>query len=292
VTIDAVLSGATKWTFVEGDNLAIMRAMPAAAVHLAYLDSPFNTGRAFALSDGRFAYSDKWPSLEAFVASVIERCAAARDLLTDDGCLILHVDPETSHYLKVALDGLFGRDCYRNEIVWRYRKWPSGIPDFQRCHDTLLRYTRSPEKQRWNQLYEPLAPSTLAATGTKKQQHRRVKNGGTWARNMGTLGEESPGASMSDVWEIPIVPPSGTERLGWPTQKPRALLDRIVLSCSQPGDVVLEPYCGTAPAVSSAVAHERRGVGIDSSPIAVEMATARLRAETTQLRIPFLSVTP
>lgn len=281
MSVDRVLAGLDRWTIVQAENLAAMRALPAASVHLAYLDSPFNTGSEFHTKDGRLAYADRWPSLEAFVESVVTRCAAARDLLTEDGCLILHIDPETSHYLKIALDKLFGRDCYRNEIVWRYRRWPTPSSDFQRMHDTLLRYTRNPKKERWNQLHEPLSPRTVAIHGTKKQKHAITEKGRKWGKWTGNGTEESPGAYLSDVWEIGVIAPLSTER-AYPTQKPQELLDRIVLGCSHHGDVVLEPYCGAAPAVFSAVQHGRRGIGFDESVVAVEVATARLRAATAQ----------
>lgn len=182
MSIEAVLSGAARWTVVQGDNLAIMQAMPPCSVHLAYLDAPFMTGRDFETADGQLAYSDKWPNLRTYIDSVLDRCAAARDTLTEDGCLWLHVDPETSHYLKVGLDLLFGRECFRNEIIWRYRRWPVEGSDFQRMHDVLLRYTKSPKRQRWNQLYEPLSPATIAIHGTKKQKHVQTEKGRSGVR--------------------------------------------------------------------------------------------------------------
>lgn len=274
--IGAVLSGAARWAIVQGDNLAVMRGMPAGSVHLCYLDPPFFTQRDFTLANGQLAFSDKWQSLDAYLEHVIARCAAARDALTDDGALILHVDPTASHYLKVALDKLFGRDCYRNEIVWRYRRWPVEGTDFQRMHDVLFRYTKSPKKQRWNQLYEPLSPTTIAIHGTKKQKHAVTDKGRKWGKHAGHSDEDSPGAYLSDVWEISLVAPLSAGRTGWPTEKPPELLERIIASCSLTGDVVLEPYCGSGPAVERAVALGRRGIGIDESPIAVSIARGRI----------------
>lgn len=275
-TMDAVLSGAARWAIVQGDNLALMCALPASSVHLCYMDPPFFTGRDFTLSDGRLAFSDKWESLDSYLNYVVDRCAAARDTLTEDGALILHVDPTASHYLKVRIDGLFGRDCFRNEIVWRYRRWPVAGKDFQRMHDILLRYTKSPNKERWNQLYEPLAPSTVAIHGTKKQKHVQTEKGRKWGAHGGYSDEESPGAYMSDVWEVSLVAPLSAGRTGWPTEKPPELLERIVSSCSHPGDVVLEPFCGSGPAVERAVALGRRAIGIDENPIAVNIAQSRV----------------
>lgn len=269
--IDRVLSGLDRWTIVHAENLAAMRAMPPRSVHLVFGDAPFNTGEDFFMKDGRLAYSDRWPSLDAFVEHIRERCAAARDLLTEDGTLVVQVDPETSHYVKVALDGVFGRDCFRNEIVWRYRRWPVAGADFQRMHDTLLRYTRSPKAERWNQLYEPRSASTLETWGEARVVSRLVDGKRVTERT----DKASPGAPMSDVWEIGILAPIATERV-YPTQKPPELADRVVLSCSHPGDVVLDPWCGSGTTVVRAVANGRRGIGMDQSPVAVEIARARI----------------
>lgn len=277
MTIERVLSGEERWAIVQAENLTLMRSLPPGSVHLVYGDAPFFTNRDFHAEDGRLAYSDRWPSMAAFVRHVRARCAAARDLLTEDGTLVVQVDPETSHYVKVALDSVFGRACFRNEIIWRYRRWPTKTQDFQRMHDVLLRYTRHPKKERWNQLYEPLAASTVETWGEQRQKKEDV---GGRRRSVATT-ETSRGAQMSDVWEIGVIAPLSAERI-YPTQKPRALADRVVLSCSHVGDVVLDPWCGGGTHVSAAVAHGRRGGGIDQSPVAVEVATKRLRAETAQ----------
>lgn len=280
--IDRVLSGDERWAIVCGDNIEVMRTMPPGRIHLVYGDAPYNTGRDFTTDDGRLAYSDRFPSIEAFVENIRERCAVARDLLTDDGTLVIQVDPETSHYVKVMLDSVFGRACYRNEIVWRYRRWPSPSKDFQRMHDIIFRYTRTPGRERWTQLYEPLSPATIAAHGTKKQRC-------TWnseARKpvgKGHRDEESPGAYLSDVWDISRISPVARDRTGYPTEKPRALAERVISACSLPGDIVLDPWSGSATHISAAVALGRRGIGLDSSPVAIEISTARMWRETAQL---------
>lgn len=274
----------------HGDNLDHMQRLHAAGTraHLIYADPPFNTGRDFAFKprDGgpeEHAYSDKWPSLDAFIAALRERAVAMRDLLTPDGCLVLHCDPETSHYVKVMLDGVFGRACFANEIVWRYRRWPSPSRHFQWSHDVLFRYVRTHnELPRWTQLYEPLAPNTVRGFGGKRQ--RKDWNGKSQERCTGTDGrrvpvatsEESVGAAMSDVWDLPFVGPVSKERTGYPTQKPEALLERIMTACSHPGDSVLDPYCGSGTTLAVAKRLNRKPIGIDASPVAVRVASKRL----------------
>lgn len=267
----------------HGDNLEVMRRLHAEGerVHLAYLDPPFNTGRDFTFKPRgagpeEHAYSDRWPSLEAFVEALRERVAVVRDLLTPDGTMVLHVDPETSHYVKVMLDGVFGRQCFANEIVWRYRRWPTPARHFQRMHDVLLRYVRDPNVEpRWTQLYEELAESTRATWGDRKQ--RAVVKDGKRARSEST-DAPSVGVAMSDVWEIPVIAPSGGERTGYPTQKPEALLERVVTGCSLPGDTVIDPYAGSGTTMAVAEKLGRRWIGIDASPVAVRVASERMAA--------------
>lgn len=200
-----------------------------------------------------------------------------KDLLTDDGCLMLHGDPSMSHYVKIMLDEVFGRESYVNEIIWRYRRWPVKGSNFQWMHDVIFRYLKTPGRARWNQLYEPLAPSTLKTFGNKKQVAKFADGKRTVSE---TTEEVSLGAAMSDVWEIGIVAPIAKERTGYPTQKPEALLERIITACSCEGDTVLDPYMGSGTTVVVAKRLGRRGVGIDSGELAVRVTTERLGIST------------
>ncbi|HEX2874643.1 MAG TPA: site-specific DNA-methyltransferase, partial [Polyangiaceae bacterium] len=190
--------------------------------------------------------------------------------------LVLHVDPKTSHYLKVACDQIFGRDCFASEIIWRYRRWPAKTPNFQRVHDVLLRYVKdSRVTPRFQQLYEPLAPSTLATWGTKKQ--RAVTDETGRRTRSSTTAAASPGAPMGDVWEIGIVAPVAKERTGYPTQKPEALMSRVIESCTRPGDWVLDAYAGSGTTATVARKLGRAALSIDESARALEVARRRLK---------------
>lgn len=275
---------------VEGDNLAGLRALEreGLAIHLAYLDPPFFTQRRHHRTKrkrgeaGRMtrtehlAFDDRWPDLKSYLAALRARLALVRDLLTPDGCVVVHVDPTTSHYIKVVCDELFGLDAFASEIVWRYRRWPAKTKNFQRVHDVLLRYQRDPRQSpRFNQLFEPLAPSTLATWGDSKQL-ANFENGQR-IRSTKTK-EKSPGTPMGDVWEISVIAPVAKERTGYPTQKPEALLRRIVQALSHPGDVVLDPYVGSGTTLVVAADEGRRAIGIDDSPEARDVVCARLDA--------------
>lgn len=277
---------------ISGDNLKALSALldtVAGEVTLAYLDPPFFTGRVHErversrdvrgglVRSTRPAFDDRWAGLSEYLEDISDRIAAVRRLLAPHGSLVLHVDPKTSHYLKVVCDEVFGPDCFASEIVWRYRRWPAKTPNFQRVHDVLLRYVKDPQvPPRFNALYEPLAATTLATWGTKKQRAvvgadgRRVRSS--------TTEDASPGVPMGDVWDIGIVAPVAKERTGYPTQKPAALLRRVIESLTDPGEIVLDPYLGSGTTVAVASELGRRSIGIDKNIEAIEIARTRLNA--------------
>ena len=273
----------------RGDNLDVLRGLAtkkAAAVTLVYMDPPFLTGRLHAkIVKGesldhrttRVAFDDRWTDRAAYLQALGDRIACARELLAPHGSMVVHVDPKTSHYVKVMMDEIFGEECFASEIVWRYRRWPSKTPNFQRVHDVLLRYRRDASTApRWNTLYEPLAPSTLATWGTNKQR-AIVSETGRRARSS-TTAEKSRGVPLGDVWDIGVIAPVSRERTGYPSQKPEALLERILSALSSEGDVVLDPYAGSGTTLAVAARMGRKFIGIDASDVAIETLTARLES--------------
>jgi DNA modification methylase len=185
--------------------------------------------------------------------------------------------------VKVMCDEIFGDDCFASEIVWRYRRWPSRTPNFQRVHDVLLRYRKSAEGQpRYNAMYEPLAASTLATWGTKKQ--RAVIKDGRRTRSSKTE-DTTPGVPMGDVWDIGVIAPVARERTGYPSQKPEALLERLISALSSPGELVLDPYAGSGTTLAVAEKLGRRFIGIDESAVAIETAMSRLLAHAPLARV-------
>lgn len=292
VDLGIVRRGSRDCLLIQGDNLSALSALldtAQAEVTLAYMDPPFLTGRVHQrvertrdvhghmLRSTRPAFDDRWAGLAEYLEDVSDRIAATRRLLAPHGCLVLHVDPKTSHYLKIVCDEIFGPDCFASEIVWRYRRWPSKTSNFQRVHDVLLRYVKDPKvTPRFNALYEPLAPSTLATWGTKKQ--RAVVSEEGRRQRSSTTEEASPGVPMGDVWDIGIVAPVAKERTGYPTQKPEALLRRLLQSLTDPGDWVLDPYLGSGTTLAVAAELGRRAIGIDKNAESIEIARTRLAA--------------
>ncbi len=285
--VERVYTSANGSALYQGNNVDAMRSLLPTLrerVTLAYMDPPFLTGRVFETRDSRVAFDDRWVDRAAYLEALGARLEAVRDLLAPHGCVIVHIDPKTSHYVKVLCDEIFGDECFASEIVWRYRRWPSRTPNFQRVHDVLLRYRKSAEAEpRYHATYEPLAASTLATWGTKKQ--RAVVKDGRRTRSSST-DEKTPGVPMGDVWDIGVIAPVARERTGYPSQKPEALLERLVHALSSPGEIVLDPYAGSGTTLAVAARLGRVFVGIDQSRVAIETATARLAEIDVLARVP------
>ncbi len=285
-----------------GDNLTALASLGKThrgRASLVYLDPPFLTGRVHqaigrakapdesgprllgAARPRRDAFDDRWEDRGAYLDALGSRIEALKPLLADHGSMVVHVDPKTSHYVKVLCDEIFGEDCFASEIVWRYRRWPSKTPNFQRVHDVLLRYRVSAKAPpRFTTLFEPLAASTLATWGTGKQ--RAVVEGKRRARSS-TTEEPSQGVPLGDVWDVGLIAPVARERTGYPSQKPEALLERLIRALTHEGDLVVDPYMGSGTTLAVAARLGRRFLGIDQSEVALETTRARLAAAGHEL---------
>ena len=294
----------TIWT---GDCLDILRGMNSGSVDLIYLDPPFNSKANYAAPIGSkaagAAFKDTWtlddvdvewinlieakhPALyrvllaamtasdKAYLAYMAARLLEMRRVLKASGSIYLHCDPTMSHYLKLLMDAVFGRKRFKNEIVWCYQRWTGATKYFQRMHDVVLLYGRSDDSM-FRQLLEPHSPKGIHR---HKGRNRRtsISSGGALEQ---TYVDESGMKAMRDVWEISYLNANAKERVGYPTQKPLALLDRIIAASSNPEDVVLDPFCGCATACIAAQGLHREWVGIDISPKAAELVRQRMRDE-------------
>lgn len=212
----------------------------------------------------------------AYLSMMAPRLIELRRVMKPTASIYLHCDPVASHYLKILMDAVFRPVNFRNEVIWRYRRWPTTARQFQKMHDVLLFYSREPNAGRtFNVLYgyEQLAESTIRTYGTKKQK----ADFSSGHRKPSVEEEESKGPPLSDVWEVSIIPPSGKERLGYPTQKPEKLLERVVLASSKEGDVILDPFCGCGTAVAVAHRLKREWIGIDVTHLAINLIKRRMK---------------
>ncbi len=277
---------------IRGDQRWVLPALSSefrGAVDLIYIDPPFDTGGSFSFktrlpgrraADGASsvvserAYRDRW-GLDRYLAWFAPLVASLRELLSERGTLYVHLDWRAVHYAKVVLDEVFGVDCFRSEIIWRYRRWPAPTPNLQRMHDTILAYARGPKSVPiFHTLYEPLAPSTRQTFGTRRQ----VADFSSGRRKPAQLDEPSPGAPLADVWDIGVIAPSGHERVGYPTQKPVALLERIVRLSSDEDSLVLDCFSGSGTTALVAERLGRRWIAADIGRLAVHTTRRRLLA--------------
>ncbi len=302
--VAANFASRTMWT---ADNLDVLRGLNSETVDLIYLDPPFNSNRDYAAPVGSqaagAAFKDTWhlsdldvawagliaeeqpaiaylldaagrthsKGMQSYLTMMAVRLLELRRVLKPTGTIYLHCDPTADSYLRALMDAVYGPANFRNEIVWSYRRWPSKHSNFQRMHDVILRYSRGPEVV-WNQLYEPVSDSFRRRF---KGKANRLDPGETRKR---AAEHDTPGLPMRDVWDISILAGASKERVGYPTQKPLALLERIVEASTNAGDMVLDPFAGCATAAVAAEKLGREWIGIDLSPKAVELVGVRLRS--------------
>ncbi len=287
----------TEWRnrLIWGDKKYVLPSLLpefAGKVDLIYIDPPFATGQDFSyqakVGDDEFtkeasiveqkAYRDTWGGegggLSSYLTWFYKTIVFLQELLSESGIIYVHCDPTISHFLKAILDEVFGSDNFRNEIIWSYRRWPAKSQNFQRMHDIIFFYSKSTQQITWNQLFEPLAESTLKADGGKKIINVFDETG---RRKRGVkTGEQSPGAPMRDVWNIGIISPTANERLGYPTQKPEALVERMITATSNEGDLVLDCFCGSGTTAAVAEKTNRRWIACDLGRFAIHTTRKRL----------------
>ena len=287
-------------TLYTGDNLHFLHRMDTASVDLVYLDPPFNTKRIHSAPPGSRAagsgFRDIWTwrdvdaelleplvgghpglvacigaiegvhgeAMAAYTAYLAQRIAELHRVLRETGSIYLHCDPGASHCIRLVMDCVFGQGNFLNEIVWHYQTGGSGKRWFPRKHDVILLYGRSP-RHVFNARAVPVPRAGKSLERARTPAGARISAGDTTKTAM-------------DVWtDIQALNPMSRERTGYPTQKPLALLRRIIGASSNEGDVVLDPFCGCATACVAAEQLRRRWIGIDLAEDAAPLLAGRLR---------------
>ncbi|MBN1345365.1 MAG: site-specific DNA-methyltransferase [Phycisphaerae bacterium] len=251
----------------RGDNLDYMSTLPAGSCDLIYADPPFFADHRSRNSRGCFA--DAWTGgMDAYLAFLRARLEQMHRLLGERGSLYVHLDCHAVHYVKVILDEVFGRRNFLNEIVWHYRTGGVARRWFGRKHDTLLLYA----KKRGSHTFHVLREGRYRTDGLRyDEQDRPFKQ-----TRGGRLYFNPDGPAMTDVWDVPFLSTVSLERTGWPSQKPEALLERVILASSDPGDTVGDFFCGSGTTLVVAKRHGREVLGCDVAPEAVRIAQDRL----------------
>ena len=270
-----------------GDNLEIMRGMDDGSVDLIYADPPFNTGKDW----GQF--DDRWEGgMKGYLKFMEPRLVEMHRLLKDTGSIYLHCNHKSSHYLKVMLDGIFGMKHFRNEIVWKRSTATANdaLRRFANSADSILFYTKS-EDYIFNPIYKPLSESTIKIYSKTDNEGKRYRTstGGTHGGTHQPSGkrlylDETRGVPLDICWMTDMqLASSSKERTGYPTQKPIALLERIIKASSNQGDIVLDPFCGSGTTLRAAKTLGRKYIGIDQNPEAIRISENRLNPPQQEL---------
>lgn len=281
-----------------GDNLQVMSHLLReyrGKVDLIYIDPPFDSkadykkkievkGVGTTVTDSTTfeekQYGDIWTNDE-YIQFMYERLTIMRELLSDSGSIYLHCDWHKSHYLRAVMDEVFGSNNFKNEIVWYYRRWNIASTSFATNHDTLLFYTKGVSKHTYNQLY--ISKSEKSSAQGKSWKSVIGEDG---VRRSIQTDEPTKGVPMPDVWEISMINPVAKERteIGYPTQKPEALIERIITASSNPGDLVFDCFMGSGTTQAVAMKLGRRFIGADINLGAIQTTTKRLLAVAEELQ--------
>lgn len=259
-----------------GDNLHIMRMLPSESIDLIYIDPPFFSGRQYNLIFGDKSelrsFSDIWEGgLNGYLVWLNARLYEMKRLLKPTGVIYVHLDWHAAHYVKVEMDKIFGyggdakEPGFRNEIIWHYTGGGRSSNYFSRKHDSILMYTRS---TRWTFNVDAVRVPYKETSGYAK--------GGIVAASGKKYMPNPAGTPVDDVWDIPIINPLSHERIGYPTQKPKVLIERIVAASSSPGDVVADFFVGGGTTAEVAQDLGRQWIACDISRVAVSLTADRV----------------
>ena len=303
------------WTnkLIWGDNKLILSSLangPIRAqieeqggIKLIYIDPPFAVGADFGFNIEiagetaekkqsvieEIAYRDTWgKGISSYLSMMYERLKLMHNLLANDGSIYVHIDWKVSAYMRLLLDDIFGRDYFKNEIIWHYEKWTANSNSFQKNHDTILYYSKS-KSDIFNQQKE--------ITDNLKEKYEKgyLLGGGGGSEGLIVYDETNPkaqkliasgkykviyskpeGKPISDIFRIPFINPVANERLDYPTQKPEALLERIIKASSNEGDLVADFFCGSGTTASVAEKLGRKWITTDLGRFAIHTTRKRM----------------
>lgn len=275
-----------------GDNLEVIhKYIPDNCIDLIYIDPPFFSSKAYEIIYGDAKevrmFEDRWKGdVYHYVNWMEPRLAQMHRVLKPTGSIYVHLDWHAVHYIKIAMDRIFGDENFRNDIIWHYTgRRMKGQNKFNAKHDTILFYGKSNKAKILNyptELYSREEYITM-----KKQEVHKDEDGREWIWGHAGKGKShhyriyidevtKTGRAIDDVWDIPIINTSAKERLGYPTQKPEALLKLIIEASSGPRDIVADFFCGCGTTLAVAQLLGRKWIGCDVSPTALKVVKQRL----------------
>lgn len=262
---------------VQGDNLQFLKTCylnqdplikdkVKGKVKLIYIDPPFATKSDFKGKDGEQSYSDKVARAE-FLEALRERLIFLREILAEDGSIYVHLDQKMSHYVKVMMDEIFGKQNFRNEVIWSYKSAGMSTSTFPRKHDNIFYYSKS-ENRIFMPCYVPHEEKVLKRFQRDEKGPYQLVNGKKYYAN-------PKGKPIEDVWEI-IFANRDHQRTGYPTQKPEALLERIIRASSNKGDLILDAFAGSGTTGAVAEKLGRRWIMCDFGKHAIYTMQKRM----------------
>lgn len=270
---------------IFGDCLTELSKLKDATVDMVYLDPPFFTNRHHSAvtrdRSSKFSFSDVWSDMSEYAEYMDVRLQQVHRVLKDSGSIFVHCDTSANFVLRFLLEKTFGRNQFRSEIIWTYRRWSNSARGLLPAHQTIFFYSKT-DSFKFNSIFGSYSETTNV--DQILQLRARDKDGvsayATDSEGKVIFGGDKKGVPLSDVWDIPFLNPKAKERTGYPTQKPVLLLERIVQISTDPGDLVLDPFCGSGTTLVAAKLQGRQAIGIDCSEKAVELSQSRLNQPT------------
>ena len=266
---------------IHGDCINELDKIESNSIDLIYLDPPFFTQKIQKLKtrDNSIEYSfkDKWENIKEYTKYIKKRLQKCKKVLKDTGSIFLHCDRSATHYLRISLDEIFGEMNFQSEIIWSYKRWSNNRKGLLNTHQVIFFYSKT-ERFKFNPIYTNYSPTTNLDQIFQKRA--RNKNGRAIYKTLKNgdieLMEEKRGVPLADVWEIPYLNPKAKERVGYPTQKPLLLIERIIKLVTDEGDTVLDPFCGSGTTLVASKLLKRKYIGIDQLKSAVKLSKKRL----------------
>lgn len=271
-----------KNSLLLGDCLDVLRNIPEHSIDLIYLDPPFFTNKTQEqLTKDRskiLAFKDTWKNLNEYYEFLFVRFLELYRVLKNSGSIFVHCDRNANHVIRLVLDAIFGEENFRSEIIWTYKRWSNAKRGLLNNHQNIYFYSKS-KKFNFNFIYEKYSPTTnidqILQMRKRDEFGKSIYAKDSCGQNI--LHANKRGVPLSDVWDIPYLNPKARERVHYPTQKPIALLERIIQIASNEGECILDPFCGSGTTLVAAKMNNRNYIGIDISSEAIEISKSRLR---------------
>ena len=266
---------------IHGDCLDEVKHLDSNSIDMIYLDPPFFTQKVQSLKDiygNEYSFKDIWHNRMEYLEYIKVRIFEFKRILKDTGSIFLHCDEKASYYLRIILDDVFGEENFRSEIIWTYKRWSNSKKGLLPGHQTIFFYSKT-NKYKFNVIYTDYSPTTnidqLLQERVKDSRGKSIYK----FDNNGKIvfAKEKKGVPLSDVWDIPFLNPKAKERVGYPTQKPIELLERIIRISTDENDTILDPFCGSGTTLIAAKLTNRNSIGIDINHEAIIISEKRLK---------------